>query len=84
MIFVLSRFSALNPHGTLDFQLTSEGNISEYFGGHLIILYPFVIPLTEGWHCRHDYCKLYLARLIAVYLISRHRPTPRTGKIRTW
>jgi hypothetical protein len=34
IILILSnfRFYALNPHGTLDFYLPNEGNISEYVG----------------------------------------------------
>lgn len=36
----ISSFLALNPRGTLDFALPSEGNISTYFGELSCAIYP--------------------------------------------
>lgn len=51
------RFLALNPRGTLDFALPSEGNISGYFGESLGSTNPEPINNLFAIHFRYDYCE---------------------------
>lgn len=80
-----SRFAALNPHSTLDFQLTSEGSISEYVGKQFISLSPYICSITYGAPCRHDYCKIFsVVYSNIIYFLNLNRHTRLTGKIQTW
>ena len=65
-----NRFAALNPHGTLDFSLPSEGAISEYVGEFCAIW--CLDPSRIGRVCFSPHC---------IMLISPHSSTHNSDMI---
>lgn len=84
-MLLLPRFAALNPHGTLDFQLASEGSISEYVGS----CFHIVVVLQESNYSIHDVTDMITVRASltardSTQLRFHTRPIHLTGKTQIW
>ncbi|KAF8508209.1 DDHD domain-containing protein [Gautieria morchelliformis] len=66
------RFAALNPHGTLDFQLASEGSISEY---GILLTFPCPQAHSSYWQDAN------LAAFVLVELFANQQDLARTGLV---